>query len=65
MAQESKYKFLRASQGGDVNCLVKGEFSTLTTNGGESLESLFDPGWQIVTITELNTGFVLIALHKE
>ena len=58
------YKFLRASNPGDVNCLVKGEFTSLKTSEGETLDSLFAAGWDIAAMTELDTGFVLIALRK-
>ncbi|MDQ2858154.1 MAG: hypothetical protein M3R53_05830 [Candidatus Eremiobacteraeota bacterium] len=58
------YKFIRASQSGDVNCLVKGSFSSLVADDGSTLESLFDGGWKIAGMTHLDTGFILIALHK-
>ena len=58
------YRFIRASQTGDVNCLVKGEFDTLATSQGETLRQLFDAGWKIEAMTELDTGFILLALYK-
>ncbi len=58
------YKFIRASQSGDVNCLVKGEFDSLTTNDGTTLRALFDEGYTVSAMSPLETGFVLLALHK-
>ncbi len=59
------YRFIRASQTGDVNCLVKGKFSSLTADDGSTLESLFAGGWKIAAMTHLDTGTILIALLKE
>ncbi len=58
------YRFIRASQSGDVNCLVKGSFGELTSSDGTSLESMFNEGWTIAAMAPLDTGFVLIALKS-
>lgn len=58
------YKFIRVSQSGDVNCLVKGEFENLSGSDGQTLQAMFDAGYELVTMTPLETGFVLLALRK-
>jgi len=58
------YRFIRASQTGDVNCLVKGNFAELTSSDGASLESMFKEGWTIAGMSPLDTGFVLMALKS-
>ncbi len=58
------YRFVRASQTGDVNCLVKGNFAELMSADGSSLESMFKEGWTVAAMTPLDTGFVLIALKS-
>jgi hypothetical protein len=57
------YRFLRASQSADVNCLVQGKFSELKADDGTSLQELFDKGFTVTAMTSLATGVVLIALH--
>ena len=58
------YRFIRASQTGDVNCLVKGEYANLATNDGTSLEAMFKEGWTVDAMTALETGFILLALRS-
>ncbi len=58
------YKFIRVSQTGDVNCLVKGEFDNLQSDDGQTLRDLFGAGYHLVAMTPLDTGFVLLALHN-
>ncbi len=58
------YKFIRASQSGDINCLVKGEFHNLKSNDGETLQDLFAAGYQLIAMTPLDTGFILLALRQ-
>jgi len=62
--EASMYKFIRVSQSGDVNCLVKGEFENLSSSDGQTLQAMFDAGYELVTMTPLETGFVLLALRK-
>jgi len=47
-----------------VNCLVKGEFENLSSSDGQTLQAMFDAGYELVTMTPLETGFVLLALRK-
>ena len=56
-------RFIRVSETGDVNCLVKGQLEELSTEDGSSLQDLLAKGWTVSAMTALNTGFVLIALE--
>ncbi|MBV9103341.1 MAG: hypothetical protein JO060_07100 [Candidatus Eremiobacteraeota bacterium] len=58
------YRFIRASQTGDVNCLAQGKFTELKTDDGVSLQELFDQGFSVAAMTSLDTGVVLIALES-
>ncbi len=58
------YRFIRASQTGDVNCLLKGNFDELTASDGTTMQSMFNEGWTIDAMAPLDTGFVLIALKS-
>lgn len=58
------YRFIRASQTGDVNCLLKGKYDELTDADGKSLESMFNDGWTVSAMAALDTGFILLALKS-